>query len=191
MDMEQSVEEAASAVGASREAGPGTQRGYAAWSETELRTALESGGTIFERLVGEENDVIGLLSYSFAMQNKRDWLAGFVTVKGRTPNTDEIEAYEIGELIDRRLTTYRKLAENTLSGNPIWASTGTTPVSELLPQVPTTGPFPGEAPSAPPGPVMPQRQPSRFSAKLAVVGVLALALIAAYVAYHVMGTTSV
>jgi hypothetical protein len=86
---------------------------------------------IFERLVHDEEDVIGLLAYSLSMQNKRDWLLGFHTEVGRDPTPAEITAYEIGERIDRRLATYRKLAEHALSGNAFWASATLTPVSEL------------------------------------------------------------
>lgn len=157
------------------------------WASTQLRAQLENSGTIFDRLVSDDGDVIGLLSYSLAMQNKRDWLASFVAAKGRPPNNDEIEAYEIGESIDRRLTTYRKLAENALAGNPLWASTGTTPVSELLPAAPATGPFPGEAPSARPALVLPQLASSKAGHRVAIAGgVFAVALVVAYAARYVM-----
>ena len=85
----------------------------------------------FERLVHDEEDVVGLLAYSLSMQNKRDWLLGFHTEVGRDPTSAEVTAYEIGERIERRLATYRKLAEHALSGNAFWASATLTPVSEL------------------------------------------------------------
>jgi hypothetical protein len=97
--------------------------------------SLESGAalreTIFDKLVSGENDVVGLLAYSLSMQNKRDWLAAFQAETGRAPTVSEMTAYDIGERIERRLATYRKLAENALAGNSFWASTALTPVSEL------------------------------------------------------------
>ncbi|WP_448146516.1 hypothetical protein [Labrys miyagiensis] len=86
---------------------------------------------VFERLVHDEEDVVGLLAYSLSMQNKRDWLLAFHKEVGRDPTPSELAAYDIGERIDRRLATYRKLAEYALSGNAFWASATLTPVSEL------------------------------------------------------------
>lgn len=86
---------------------------------------------VFDRLVHDEEDVVGLLAFSLSMQNKRDWLAAFKKEVGREPSSQEVTAYDIGERIDRRLATYRKLAEYALSGNAFWASATLTPVSEL------------------------------------------------------------
>jgi hypothetical protein len=99
---------------------------------------------VFERLVHDEEDVVGLLAYSLSMQNKRDWLNAFHQEVGREPTPSELAAYDIGERIDRRLATYRKLAEHALSGNAFWASATLTPVSEL-PGAPAVDP-----PSTPP-----------------------------------------
>ena len=79
----------------------------------------------------DEEDVVGLLAFSLSMQNKRDWLAAFKKEVGRDPTPQELAAYDIGERIDRRLATYRKLAEHALAGNSFWASATLTPVSEL------------------------------------------------------------
>lgn len=103
-------------------------------SPARLATGAHAGllnDHIFERLVHDEEDVVGLLAYSLSMQNKRDWLLGFHTEVGRDPTSAEVTAYEIGERIERRLATYRKLAEHALSGNAFWASATLTPVSEL------------------------------------------------------------
>src|SRR5580692_8247006 len=87
--------------------------------------------SVFDKLVHQEEDVIGLLAYSLSMQNKRDWLTAFKQELGRDPNAAELAAYDIGERIERRLATYRKLAEHALSGSAFWASATLTPVSEL------------------------------------------------------------
>ncbi|PRH87423.1 hypothetical protein C5L14_12460 [Labrys okinawensis] len=98
---------------------------------------------VFDRLVHDEEDVVGLLAFSLSMQNKRDWLVAFKKEVGRDPTPQELAAYDIGERIDRRLATYRKLAEHALAGNSFWASATLTPVSEL------PGPAVSEPSSAP------------------------------------------
>lgn len=146
--------------------------------------------TIFDRLVGDENDVIGLLAYSLSMQNKRDWLAAFQSERGRDPGADEMSAYDIGERIERRLATYRKLAEHALSGSSFWASASLTPVSEL-PGPPSSGSYAASVPDAPP----PLRDPPRrkgalgdAGGKLALAGgVFAILVVVALAARHMMG----
>jgi hypothetical protein len=103
----------------------------AALDNAALENVVAMRDTIFDKLVGEENDVVGLLAYSLSMQNKRDWLAAFQVETGRDPTPAEMLAYDVGERIERRLATYRKLAENALAGNAFWASSSLTPVSEL------------------------------------------------------------
>jgi hypothetical protein len=105
---------------------------------SEINTAIRD--TIFERLVSSDGDVIGLLAYSLSKQNKRDWLAAFRKVKGRDPDTAELDAFDIGETIDRRIGTYRKLAEVAINGDPFWASSTVTPVSEMTAAPPTATP---------------------------------------------------
>jgi hypothetical protein len=151
--------------------------------------------TIFEKLVTHENDVIGLLAYSLSMQNKRDWLFAFQSEKGRDPTPAEMAAYDIGERIERRLGTYRKLAENALAGNASWASTATTPVSEL-PGTPATGSFqatvaPAAAPPAPAPAAPPFLRSTSFGdagGKLALAGGVFVILVAvAFAARHMIG----
>ena len=138
--------------------------------------------TIFEKLVSGEHDVIGLLAYSLSMQNKRDWLAAFKSETGRDPTTPEMAAYDIGERIERRLTTYRKLAEHALSGNSFWASASLTPVSEF------GGAPVADTPSAPPAPAYspPPASPRKagrsmgtgFAIIVLAVGILSVAVLA-------------
>ena len=72
--------------------------------------------TIFDSLVKVEGEVSGLVAYSIYKQNKRSWLNDFQKVVGRPPNEAETRAYIIGESTDRRLATYRHLAQATLAG---------------------------------------------------------------------------
>jgi hypothetical protein len=116
----------------------------AAGDAGEYSTAIRD--TIFDRLVGSDGDVIGLLAYSLSKQNKRDWLAAFRKIKGRDPDAAELDAFDIGETIDRRIGTYRKLAEVAINGDPFWASSTVTPVSEMTATPPTATPEQAVAP---------------------------------------------
>jgi len=72
---------------------------------------------VFDQLVREDGDIVGLVAYSIYKQNKVDWLNAFEKATGRAPNAAEVNAYIIGESTPRRLGTYRHLAGATLSGN--------------------------------------------------------------------------
>ncbi len=100
----------------------------AAGDAGEYSTAIRD--TIFDRLVG----------------SKRDWLAAFRKIKGRDPDAAELDAFDIGETIDRRIGTYRKLAEVAINGDPFWASSTVTPVSEMTATPPTATPEQAVAP---------------------------------------------
>jgi hypothetical protein len=167
----------------------------AAASPGALEGVVGLRDTIFEKLVTHENDVVGLLAYSLSMQNKRDWLFAFQSEKGRDPTPAEMAAYDIGERIERRLGTYRKLAENALAGNASWASTATTPVSEL-PGSPATGSFPATAaPAAATHAPVPAAPPflrstafGDMGGKLALAGGVFVILVAvAFAARHMIG----
>src|SRR5580692_2914610 len=72
--------------------------------------------TIFDSLVKVEGEVAGLVAYSIYKQNKRAWLNDFIKASGRPPTEAETRAYIIGESTERRLATYRHLAQATLAG---------------------------------------------------------------------------
>ena len=159
----------------------------AALDNTELENGAAMRDTIFDKLVSGENDVIGLLAYSLSMQNKRDWLAAFQAEAGRAPSHAEMTAYEIGERIERRLATYRKLAEHALSGNSFWASATLTPVSEFSGGY---APSAQAVPPAEPAQASPLRRSgsSTLGSKLTVAGgVFIVLVIVAYAARHWMG----
>jgi len=136
--------------------------------------------TIFDKLVNSENDVIGLLAYSLSMQTKREWLAAFHAEIGREPTVGELAAYDIGERIDRRLATYRKLAEHALSGNSFWASAAMTPVSEF-----SGAPVDDHAPVA--SKVPPKRNRFGSGNALVLVCVVVLLAVAAFAARRYIG----
>lgn len=144
-------------------------------------TGLREG--IFDRLVEHESDVTGLLAYSLSMQIKREWLAAFHAETGRDPTPEEMQAFDVGERIDRRLATYRKLAENALSGNAFWASTALTPVSEM-----PGAPAPEPAYQPPPRPASPPAAQTSNAARIAgALGIFVLLVVVALVARHFMG----
>ena len=81
--------------------------------------AIESAGDhniVFTSLVTGDSDIVGLVAYSLYKQNKHDWIVTFNKLKGREPGDDETTAYILGEATQRRLATYRHLAQATLDG---------------------------------------------------------------------------
>ena len=78
--------------------------------------SVEERNPIFDALVINEGEVAGLVAYSIYKQNKRAWLDDFIKSTERSPTEAETRAYIIGESTQRRLATYRHLAEATLSG---------------------------------------------------------------------------
>lgn len=79
---------------------------------------------IFDALVSEDGEISGLVAYSIYKQNKRSWLEDFKKLVGRLPTEAETRAYIIGESTERRLATYRLLAQTTLGHNPLGAGAG-------------------------------------------------------------------
>jgi hypothetical protein len=72
---------------------------------------------VFSLLVQTETDTTGLLAYALYKQNKRDWLIAHRAREGREPTPSELDAYILGESIPRRITTYRRLAEDMLAAD--------------------------------------------------------------------------
>lgn len=70
---------------------------------------------IFTKLVSGDDDIVGLVAYSIYKQNKIDWMRAFEAHAGRAPNEQEFAAYIVGENTPRRVSTYRFLAESTVS----------------------------------------------------------------------------
>ncbi len=83
---------------------------------------------IFDALISSDGEISGLVAYSIYKQNKRDWLEDFKKLTGRLPTDAETRAYIIGESTERRLATYRLLAQTTLGQQP--ARAGASPVSK-------------------------------------------------------------
>jgi hypothetical protein len=69
---------------------------------------------IFAELVQGEDDLAGLVGYALYKLNKRDWLASFFKTHGRDPTEGEVASYILGERTQRRLATYRHLADDVI-----------------------------------------------------------------------------
>ncbi|MGL4727845.1 MAG: hypothetical protein ACRCWO_03725 [Bosea sp. (in: a-proteobacteria)] len=84
---------------------------------------------IFSQLVKSDEDVIGLVAYALYKQSKRDWMIAFGNAHKRAPNEAELRAFIVGERTDRRIVTYRRLAEDVLGH---FHSKGTTTKSLMV-----------------------------------------------------------
>ncbi|MBV9566788.1 MAG: hypothetical protein JO172_01490 [Hyphomicrobiales bacterium] len=82
---------------------------------TQQGTTAAQRNPIFSELVQREEDLPGLVGYALYKLSKRDWLTAFVKIHGRDPTEDEIDSYILGERTQRRVATYRRLAEELIS----------------------------------------------------------------------------
>jgi hypothetical protein len=95
---------------------PGARPNAAIRSElTTTSDPSASYNLIFETLVTSEDDLVGFVAYGLYKQSKRDWFIAFAKEHRRAPNAVEIRSYIVGESTERRLATYRHLAEQTLA----------------------------------------------------------------------------
>lgn len=102
-------------------------------SATPLNPEIQDSGrnAVFAALVKGDSDVTGLVAYSIFKQNELDWLSDFRKARDRDPTEAEADAYIIGENTQRRLATYRHLAEATLQGKGPDVATGVAGVSSV------------------------------------------------------------
>lgn len=70
---------------------------------------------LLDKLVYGDNDLVGLVAYAMHEVNRRDWRAAYETTHGRPPSEAEYNAYLVGEQLERRLETYRRLAEDAIA----------------------------------------------------------------------------
>jgi hypothetical protein len=78
------------------------------------QTDASGRNRMFDELVANDDDLIGLVAYALYKQSKRDWLHAFENDKGRAPSQEEINSYIIGECTHRRIETYRRLGADAL-----------------------------------------------------------------------------
>lgn len=70
---------------------------------------------LLDQLVYGDNDLVGLVAYAMHEVNRRDWRNAYETTHGRPPSEAEFNAYLVGEQLDRRIETYRRLAEDAIA----------------------------------------------------------------------------
>lgn len=75
----------------------------------------EARNPLLDALVYGDNDLVGLVAYAMHEVNRRDWCLAYEAANGRPPSDGELNAYLVGEQLERRLDTYRRLAEDALA----------------------------------------------------------------------------
>lgn len=70
---------------------------------------------LLDQLVYGDNDLVGLVAYALHEVNRRDWRVAYEQAHGRPPSEAEFNAYLVGEQLERRLDTYRRLAEDAIA----------------------------------------------------------------------------
>lgn len=70
---------------------------------------------LLDQLVYGDNDLVGLVAYALHEVNRRDWRNAYEQAHGRPPSEAEFNAYLVGEQLERRLDTYRRLAEDAIA----------------------------------------------------------------------------
>ena len=70
---------------------------------------------MLDQLVYGDNDLVGLVAYAMHEVHRRDWCAAFESAHNRAPNPIELDVFLVSERIERRLDTYRRLAEDSLA----------------------------------------------------------------------------
>jgi uncharacterized protein YhbP (UPF0306 family) len=78
-------------------------------------TLLTQQPAVFDLIVKDDSDIIGLLAYSLHELSHREWHKSFIAHFSREPNVTEITAFMIGEATLHRIAVYRRLAENALN----------------------------------------------------------------------------
>jgi hypothetical protein len=131
MDGEKEAEALGHVEGAERSDGKAVM--LSPQTETDALSKGEAErNAVFNNLVREDADIVGLVAYSIYKQNKVDWLSAFEKALGRAPSSAELTAYILGESTPRRLAIYRQLAAATLNGNGPEAGSETSWQSGLL-----------------------------------------------------------
>lgn len=127
-------------------AGKAAASGMAAQSvKTDSRNAM------LEALVYGDNDLIGLVAYAMHELNRRDWCIAYEAGNGRAPSEAEVRAYLVGEQLERRLETYRRLSEDSLAKLAM-SDQSMRKLVESAPQPAATAPLPARAHVQPPPP---------------------------------------
>ncbi|HRK25046.1 MAG TPA: hypothetical protein PLQ11_08855, partial [Beijerinckiaceae bacterium] len=77
--------------------------------------ALEVNNPMLDALVYGDNDLVGLVAYAMHEVHRRDWCRAYEKSNARLPAEADLNAYLVGEQLDRRIEAYRRLAEDALA----------------------------------------------------------------------------
>ncbi len=102
----------------------------------EPDSAQAQRNPIFSDLVQGEEDLPGLVGYALYKLSKRDWLVAFAETHGREPTQEEIDSYILGEHTQRRLATYRRLAEELIARKTAVVEKPAMPAAADIPDAP-------------------------------------------------------
>ncbi len=112
------------------------------FSSSTIRGAASAGepaSDIFDLLVKDDKDIAGLLGFSLHELSRREWRSKFVSERSREPDGDETRAFLIGEETERRIATYRTMAEDALAQNGhAPRATAIVPKESLIPLPPAS-----------------------------------------------------
>ena len=121
-DVQAKAQDDPASVANATSSGAGEEKASARTTSEGVSGAAAAAGStperrnpIFSELVQGEEDLPGLVGYALYKLSKRDWLAAFVKIHGREPTEDEIDSFILGERTQRRIATYRRLAEELIS----------------------------------------------------------------------------
>lgn len=129
----------------------------------------EARNPLLDALVYGDNDLVGLVAYAMHEVNRRDWCLAYEAAHGRPPSEGEINAYLVGEQLERRLDTYRRLAEDALAKVASGGSDQTMRrLSEGVPEI-IIGSHSGSAPVAAPAATGESRPASPVPAPVAAL----------------------
>lgn len=81
---------------------------------TAPETSAMEYSKVFERLVQNERDMVGLVAYSLYKQHKRDWIILQTRRNGRGPNAQAEKTFEMANLVEAQIERFRDSAEELL-----------------------------------------------------------------------------
>ena len=70
---------------------------------------------IYDKLVQNKNDLIGIIAYGIYKQHKIEFITGIKESKNREPNEEECHAFFVSSTTDSQLSKYRNDAEIVLT----------------------------------------------------------------------------
>lgn len=76
-------------------------------------TSADEYSTIFQRLVKDQSDLVGLAAYGLYKHDKREWLIRLFEKHGRKPDKHDLDGYH-DRFSDADMKRYRKQAEEKL-----------------------------------------------------------------------------